>query len=144
MPERNPFISFRVQRDTAAAHGASLSFGRKRGVNFRVQWRSWEPNPDGRDPLMLSFSVFVYGTFLGASPHGYGYWSRKCCSNGITLFDWEPIEPATPDTPWLLRTAMYWPVPLAPKCRVCGKAASRWEHHRGMCWQCGDKAERAA
>jgi hypothetical protein len=90
---RSP-VRFYSDRDVEKWHGLRLVLqnpfsSATRGVCFGVQWRSWE-HPD---PWMLAVSCFVFGTFLWAHPNGWGYWDRKCCSNGITLFHWTIFNP---------------------------------------------------
>ncbi len=96
-------IRFYVDRDVEKTHGARISIGGKRGIAFTIQWRSWEPgyvnpaNPDAGvyDPLMLSISIFCWGTFLGATPFSDTWLGRRCCSNGVTPFHWTIIKPHT-------------------------------------------------
>ena len=65
----------------------NLCLGDKVGVAFKLQLRSYDVHRDDRRfRAHIAFQIFVYGTFLGVNPNGYGYWARKCCSNGITLF----------------------------------------------------------
>ena len=104
-------IRFHIDRDVEKSHGLRMSIGGKRGVSFSIQWRSWQPQftkvgqalydadrHDSRaynhmyDPLMLSFGVFVWGTFLGAKPFSDTWLGRRCCSNGVTLFRWTPFK----------------------------------------------------
>lgn len=85
---KNKLVDFHIDRDVVKTHGCRLSFGRQRGVSFGLQWRSWEPDDNGKDPLMLAFSIFVFGTFLGINPHGSGRLARRCASNGINLVHW--------------------------------------------------------
>lgn len=81
-------ISVYLDRDTEKSHGINLCVGRGKGINFGVQWRSWEPNDSGYDPWMLAVRVFVWGTFLGARPFSDTWLGRRCCSNGVTLLNW--------------------------------------------------------
>lgn len=86
-------INFRVSRDVEKSHGASVSIGRKKGIAFHIQWRSFEPYDNGHDPWMLHFQIFVFGTFLGVTPFSDTYLGRRCASNGVTLFSWTPVKP---------------------------------------------------
>lgn len=86
-------LKVRLDRDVEKAHGISFVIGGKKGINFSLQWRSWEADDRGHDPWMLSFNVFVYGTFLGARPFSDTWLGRRCASNGVTLFHWTAIRP---------------------------------------------------
>ncbi len=78
-----------LDADVEKSHGINICIGRKVGINFSIQWRSWQCDDKGYDPWMLYFNVFVYGTFLGFNPHT----TRACCSNGINLFHWRVFNP---------------------------------------------------
>lgn len=87
-----------MQRDVEKSHGISFQIGGSKGVNFTIQWRSWqsiftdETETEVYDPWMLSFNVFVWGTFLGARPFSDTYLGRRCCSNGVNIFHWTVIK----------------------------------------------------
>lgn len=91
-------IRFYIDRDVEKSHGCSLQIGGEKGVSFRAQWRSYQPvfvdetETEVYDPWMLSFSIFVWGTFLGARPFSDTCLGRRCCSNGVTLFHWTFIK----------------------------------------------------
>lgn len=94
-------FAIHLERDVEKTHGIRLSIGRRKGVSFFCQWRSWEPEwtdeteTEVYDPWMLSFRVFVFGTFLGARPFSDTWLGRRCCSNGVFLFNWTAIRPLT-------------------------------------------------